>query len=75
MEDNVYLTLNEPERLTQQALDVVIKKHEQFIQGRLGGVRAQLAQKDLSGLSMVGKVGIRVGRVPTCVTPICAGPA
>ncbi|MDR3450829.1 MAG: hypothetical protein P4M15_13995, partial [Alphaproteobacteria bacterium] len=42
-------------RLTQAELDVIIKKHEFYATGRMGGIRAHLAHMDLAGLSFVKK--------------------
>jgi uncharacterized protein YjbI with pentapeptide repeats len=42
-------------RFSQQQLDVIIKKHENYATGRMGGVRANLAHHDLSSLSFAGK--------------------
>jgi hypothetical protein len=38
-------------RLTQQELDRIIKKHEDFVTGVKGGMRANLAHFNLEGLS------------------------
>jgi uncharacterized protein YjbI with pentapeptide repeats len=40
------------EKLTQDQLDALVKLHERFLEGRIGGRRATLKRVDLSGLSL-----------------------
>ena len=42
-------------RLTQEQLDEVVKRHEVYQSGRLGGRRALLAWTDLSKLNLAGR--------------------
>lgn len=42
------------ETLTQEQLDALVKLHKRFLDGRLGGRRANLKNTDISGLSLKG---------------------
>jgi uncharacterized protein YjbI with pentapeptide repeats len=42
-------------KMTQAELDGVIKRHEMYQAGRMGGQRALLSYRDLTGLNLAGK--------------------
>jgi hypothetical protein len=51
MADNVD-TSGEVETLTQAQLDAMVKLHERYLEGRIGGRRAILKRVDLTGLNL-----------------------
>src|SRR5713226_315503 len=44
------------QRMTQVELDRAVLRHEMYQAGRLGGHRAVLTYRDLSGLDLAGKI-------------------
>jgi uncharacterized protein YjbI with pentapeptide repeats len=42
-------------KMSQAELDAVIKRHEMYQAGRMGGQRALLSYRDLTGLNLAGK--------------------
>ena len=54
------------ERVDQAELDSFVKLHRDFMEGRMGGRRMILKNKDLSGLSLKGK-DLRQASITSCL--------
>ena len=54
------------ETLTQDQLDALVKLHERFLDGRIGGRRAILKRVDLTGLSLA-RTNMRQADFSGCV--------
>ena len=54
------------EKMTQDQLDALVKLHERFLDGRIGGRRATLKRIDLTGLSLA-RTNLRQADFSGCI--------